>query len=240
MVNQLPYREIDYNCRAPVWVFKDGRNNIFLSPQKELSKNMIIRYKTGRRAERAALKTLLRSIRAANRIYTDAHALSIFSGLLFCRGERLWIIGATRTSPVHLRVVSLDTQRSFRVLMTAVCFVPQLQIVDESGTRHYITPVAENWFAQWPVGRPDLVERKEGPLPDEPTTLTAAVRKQSFRDEWAVYGGYNSGGQLCASAQEWENKMEEDGLKYLQEFADTSDMGEELIAPFELPMRPAP
>ncbi|CAH0046338.1 unnamed protein product [Clonostachys solani] len=239
MVNLYPVREIDYNCRAPVWVFKDARKNIFLSPQKELSKNMIIRYKTGRRAERAVLKSLLRSIRAAKRIYTDAHALSIFSTIFCCRGERLWIIGATRTAPINLRVVSLDTQRSFRILMSAVCFVPQLKIVDESGTAHYITPVAENWFAQWPVGRPDLVVRRDGPLPDEPT-LTAAVRKQSFRNEWALYKGFNTGGQLCASAQEWENKMEEDGLKYLQEFADTPDMGEELIAPIELPMRPAP
>ncbi|CAG9945466.1 unnamed protein product [Clonostachys rosea f. rosea IK726] len=237
MVNKMGTREVEYNCRAPVWLFKDAENNIFQSPQKNLSKKMIIRYKTGHRAGRAVLKTTKRSIRAPKRIWADAHGIAIFRSHYNHRGERLWVIDASDTVPVFMDVVSLDTRRTFRTPINTICFVPQLQTVDETGVRHYITPVAENWFVQWPVGQPQLVERKEGPLPDEPTTISsAASRKQSFRDEWATRGG--GGSQLCALEREWEDDREEEGVKYLQEFADASDMGEQLVASFDLPMRP--
>ncbi|CAH0022709.1 unnamed protein product [Clonostachys rhizophaga] len=237
MVNVKGTREVEYNCRAAVWLFKDAENNIFQSPQKNLSKHMIIRYKTGRKAGRAVLKTISRSIRAPRRIWADSHGIAIFRGPYNYRGERLWVIDATNTVPVFLSVVSLDTRRCFRTAINTVCFVPQLQTVDETGVKHYITPVAENWFVQWPVGQPQLVERKEGPLPDEPTTITsAAARKQSFRDEWRVRGG--GGAQLGALEREWEDGHEEEALQYQKEFADTPDMGEQLAVSFDLPMRP--
>ncbi|CAG9986311.1 unnamed protein product [Clonostachys byssicola] len=246
MVNRWGDREVEYNCRSPVWLFKDAENNVFQSPLKDLTKHMIIRYKTGRKAGRALLKTIRRSTRAPRRVWADAHGIAIIRSPFNSRGERLWVLDAceiylddSETATVYLSVVSLDTYRVFHTPLNTICFVPQLEIVDDTGVKHYITPVAENWFVQWPVGRPELVERKEGPLPDDTTTISsAAARKQTFRHEWSAPRG-GGAGQLGLWEREWEDTMEKEAVQYQQEFAETEDMGEPLTATFDLPMRPA-
>ncbi|VUC37023.1 unnamed protein product [Clonostachys rosea] len=238
--------EPQYNCQATVWLFKDEQDNVFQSPQRYLSKKHIVRYMTGEKTERATFRNTSRCRRTEKRMWTDAHGCSIASrpGGSQYRGERLWVIGFCKRYPGWVRVISLDTERCFRAEMRAISFVPRFQTVDSSGREHYITPVAPDWFVQWPVGQPELVERKEGPWPDEPT-FEAALRKQNFRDEWAMLSGFTSGPGMM-SAEQWarENEFEKHASKTLEEVLGTSFRGESAVTDhrphtYSLPIRPS-